>query len=244
MNYIHCCDSLDLLRHTSDDSVDLVYIDPPFNTGSERRRGDLFYCDTFGDYETFLRARLIECYRTMKSSGSIFFHIDCRNSPLCRILLDQIFGEKSFMNEIIWSYDYGGRTKKRWPAKHDNILWYAKNPNDYTFNYDEIDRVPYLAPSLVGSEKAARGKTPTDVWFMTIVPTMGRENTGYPTQKPLKLLERIVKVHSNPGDVLMDFFAGSGSFGEAAAKHGRSFILADSNRQAYSIMESRLDPYL
>lgn len=172
------------------------------------------------------------------------FHIDCRNSPLCRILLDQIFGEKSFMNEIIWSYDYGGRTKKRWPAKHDNILWYAKNPNDYTFNYDEIDRVPYLAPSLVGSEKAARGKTPTDVWFMTIVPTMGKENTGYPTQKPLKLLERIVKVHSNPGDVLMDFFAGSGSFGEAAAKNGRSFILADSNRQAYSIMESRLDPYL
>jgi site-specific DNA-methyltransferase (adenine-specific) len=144
------------------------------------------------------------------------------------------------MNEIIWAYDYGGRSKRYWPRKHDNILWYVKDSDNYTFNYEEIDRIPYMAPDLVGPEKAAIGKTPTGVWWMTIVPTNSKEKTGYPTQKPLKLLERIIKVHSNPGDWVLDFFAGSGTTGEAAAKHGRKFVLVDNKEEAVNIMKNRL----
>jgi site-specific DNA-methyltransferase (adenine-specific) len=147
------------------------------------------------------------------------------------------------MNEIIWAYDYGGRPKDRWPAKHDNILWYAMDPSNYIFNYDEIDRIPYMAPGLVSKEKAERGKVPTDVWWHTIVPTNGREKTGYPTQKPLGILERIVKVHSRPGNTVFDYFAGSGTTGEAAARHGRDFVLIDNNPQAAEIMATRLAPY-
>ena len=156
------------------------------------------------------------------------------------MLLDEVFGRDSFINEIVWAYDYGARSKSRWPAKHDNILWYAKDPDDYTFNYEDVDRIPYMAPGLVGPDKAARGKTPTDVWWHTIVPTNGKEKTGYPTQKPLGIVERIVRVHSNPGDVVLDFFAGSGTTGEAAAKLGRGFILVDNNPEAIRVMEKRL----
>ena len=156
------------------------------------------------------------------------------------MLLDEVFGRDSFINEIVWAYDYGARSKSRWPAKHDNILWYAKDPDDYTFNYEDVDRIPYMAPGLVSPEKAARGKTPTDVWWHTIVPTNGKEKTGYPTQKPLGIMERIVRVHSNPGDVVLDFFAGSGTTGEAAAKLGRDFILVDNNPEAIRVMEKRL----
>jgi len=155
-------------------------------------------------------------------------------------MLDQIFGRDSFRNEIIWAYDYGGKPRDRWPAKHDNLLWYSRSATDYTFNYDAIDRVPYMAPSLVGPEKAARGKIPTDVWWITVVPTNSREKTGYPTQKPLKLLERIVRVHSNPGDLVLDFFAGSGTTGQAAANLGRRFLLIDSSRDAVRVMRKRL----
>ena len=154
--------------------------------------------------------------------------------------LDGIFGRASFQNEIIWAYDYGARATKRWPAKHDNILWYSRSPTRYTFHFDAIDRIPYMAPSLVGPEKAARGKIPTDVWFITVVPTNSREKSGYPTQKPLKLLERIVRVHSNPGDLVLDFFAGSGTTGAAAAKLGRRFLLIDSSPDAVRAMRKRL----
>ena len=147
------------------------------------------------------------------------------------------------MNEIIWAYDYGARSKTRWSAKHDNILWYAKDPKNFIFNYQEMDRIPYMAPGLVGEEKARRGKTPTDVWWHTIVPTNGKERTGYPTQKPVGLLERIVKVHSKPGNLLLDFFAGSGTFGEAALKYGRKCILVDENHEAIEIMRERFEPY-
>ena len=158
-------------------------------------------------------------------------------------MLDEIFGRESFMNEIIWAYDYGGRSKSRWSAKHDNILWYAKTPKYYIFNFDEMDRIPYMAPGLVSKEKAARGKTPTDVWWHTIVSTNGSEKTGYPTQKPLGVLNRIVKVHSSPDDTLLDFFAGSGTFGEAAALHNRSSILIDNNESAIRHIMDRLALY-
>ncbi len=266
---ISLADNLEFLSGVSDDSVNLIYIDPPFNTGAKQsmtslktvrdddgdrtgfggnryrtERGDSkSYLDTFDDYIGFLAPRIEEARRVLAADGSLFLHVDYRESHYCKILLDQIFGRDSFMNEIIWSYDYGGRSKRKWPAKHDSIFWYTVDPKSYTFNVDAIDRIPYMAPSLVGKEKAARGKIPTDVWWQTIVPTNGKERTGYPTQKPLAILERIVKVHSNPGELVMDFFSGSGTTGMAAAKNDRSFTLVDANPEAVQVAVKRLVEY-
>ena len=171
--------------------------------------------------------------------GSLYFHIDYREVHYCKVLLDTIFGRDCFLNEIIWAYDYGGRPKNRWPPKHDNILLYVKDPANYVFNYDEIERIPYMAPGLVGPEKAARGKLPTDTWWHTIVPTNGKEKTGYPTQKPLGILRRIVQASSRPGDLVLDFFAGSGTTGAACLEFGRRFILVDDNPQAIEVMRHR-----
>jgi len=201
------------------------------------------YADRFDDFLGFLRPRLVEAHRVLSATGSLFFHIDPREVHYCKVMLDEIFGRQCFQNEIIWAYDYGARATKRWPAKHDNILWYTKDPETYTFHLGESDRIPYMAPELVGAEKAARGKTPTDVWWHTIVSPTGKEKTGYATQKPLGILERIVRVHSNPGELVLDFFAGSGTTGEAAAKHGREFCLVDESAEAIAVMEKRLAKY-
>ena len=271
-------DNLAVLQTMETESVGLIYIDPPFNTGKVQSRkrirvlrddggddrdggnngagarvgfggrrylsvvvGETGYGDSFGDYAGFLRPRLREAHRVLRAGGSLFFHIDWREAARCRLLLEEIFGGGAHcINEIIWAYDYGGRGKARWPAKHDNIYWFAKNPRDYVFNYDDIDRIPYMAPSLAGEEKAARGKTPTDTWWNTIVPTNGAEKAGYATQKPLAIVERIVRVHSKPDDIVLDFFAGSGTTGVAAAKNKRRFVLVDSNAQAISVMKTRL----
>jgi site-specific DNA-methyltransferase (adenine-specific) len=204
------------------------------------------YGDSFADYLGFLRPRLVEAHRILTPTGSLFFHIDPREVHYCKVLLDEVFagnggaGRACFQNEIIWAYDYGARPTKRWPAKHDNILWYTKDPSQYTFNLNSSDRIPYMAPGLVGAAKAARGKTPTDVWWHTIVSPTGKEKTGYPTQKPLGILERIVRVHSNPGDTVMDFFAGSGTTGVAAARNGRDYILIDQSAEAVKVMRKRL----
>ena len=198
------------------------------------------YADSFDDFAGFLRPRLVEAHRILTAHGALFFHIDPREVHYCKVLLDEIFGRECFQNEIIWAYDYGARSTKRWPAKHDNLLWYTRHPTRYTFNLEATDRIPYMAPGLVGADKAARGKTPTDVWWHTIVSPTGKEKTGYATQKPLGMLERIVRVHSNPGDRLLDFFAGSGTLGEAARRNGRSFTLIDENPQAIGVMEKRL----
>jgi site-specific DNA-methyltransferase (adenine-specific) len=270
MNSIDYGDNLPILKTIPSSSVDLIYIDPPFNTGKTQTRhqivtirdndgdrtgfqgrryrtvnvGSTRYSDHFDDYLGFLRPRLEEAYRVLTPTGSFFFHIDYREVHYCKIMLDDIFGRECFQNEIIWSYDYGARSKQKWPTKHDNILWYSKHPSKFTFNLDGCDRIPYMAPDLVGPVKAARGKTPTDVWWHTIVPTNGREKTGYATQKPLGIIERIVKVHSNRGETCLDFFAGSGTLGEAAAKHERQFILIDNNLQAIEVMEKRLARFL
>lgn len=263
---IYYGDNLDVLKDVPDASVNLIYIDPPFNTGKVQARtqistihdeesgdrvgfqgkryrtvklGTKQYHDIFDDYLGFLEPRLFEAHRILTPNGSLFFHIDYREVHYCKILLDLIFGRESFINEIIWAYDYGARSKSKWPAKHDNILWYARDPDNYQFHLEECDRIPYMAPGLVGPEKAALGKTPTDTWWHTIVSPNGREKTGYPTQKPRGVLDRIVKVHSQPGDVLMDFFAGSGTFGEAAVSHGRDCILIDNNPEAMHVMEKR-----
>ncbi len=260
-------ENLEVLAGLRDASVDLIYVDPPFNTGREQRRsrirarrvpagGDRTgfggrryvsepvasagFADRFDDFARFLEPRLVEAHRLLAPTGSFFLHLDPREVHYCKVMLDGIFGRDCFQNEIIWAYDYGGRSKKRWPAKHDNILWYTRDPARFTFCYDAIDRIPYMAPGLVGPEKAARGKTPTDVWWHTIVPTNSREKTSYATQKPLGILDRIVRVHSRPGDLLLDFFAGSGTLGESAARHGRDFILIDSNPEAVKVMRERV----
>lgn len=218
----------------------LIYIDPPFNTGDVQTIHGNSYNDSFDNFYEFICPRLTEGYRVLDDNGSMFVHLDYREVHYVKIFLDQLFGRSSFINEIIWSYDYGARSTKKWSTKHDTILWYAKNPKQYTFNYEAIDRIPYLAPGLVGAEKAERGKTPTDVWWNTIVPTNGKERVGYPTQKPLGILKRIVEVHSNEGDECLDFFAGSGSFGEACKLLNRNVTLIDQNEQAIEIMNKRL----
>jgi len=266
-------DNLTALRALPDASVELIYVDPPFNTGVTQKRtrirtvrdaeGDRtgfggrryrtetlasapIYADIFDDYLGFLRPRMIEAHRVLTPTGSLFLHIDPREVHYCKVMLDEVFahnngaGRACFQNEIIWAYDYGARATKRWPAKHDNILWYTKDPKAYTFHLDASDRIPYMAPGLVGAEKAARGKTPTDVWWHTIVSPTGKEKTGYPTQKPLGILERIVRVHSNPGDTVLDFFAGSGTTGVAALSNGRSAILIDQSPEACTLMRTRL----
>ncbi len=264
-NVIYFGDNLPILKKLASESIDLIYIDPPFNTRKIQRRtqirtvraedgdrvgfqgvryqtipiGTSAYLDWFDDFLGFLEPRLREAHRLLAEHGSLYFHIDYREVHYCKVLLDSIFGRECFLNEIIWAYDFGGRTKKKWPPKHDNILLYVKNPKKYLFNYEDIDRIPYMAPGLVGPQKAQRGKTPTDTWWQTIVPTNGKEKTGYPTQKPLKILERIVSASSPKGGVVLDFFAGSGTTGEAALKLGRSFILIDNNLDALWVMAKR-----
>jgi site-specific DNA-methyltransferase (adenine-specific) len=262
-------ENLAWLREQPGGAFDLVYVDPPFNTGRARaltrlaterveadgdgdrtgfagkryrtRKGEtLAYADRFDDYVAFLAPRLEEAQRVLTETGSLFVHLDPREVHYVKVFLDGLLGRASFKNEIVWSYDYGARSRTRWSAKHDTILWYAKDPARYTFEYDAIDRIPYMAPALVGEEKARRGKTPTDVWWNTIVSPTGKERTGYPTQKPLAILERIVAVHSRPGERVLDFFAGSGTTGVAAARLGRACTLVDENPAAIAVMRRRL----
>jgi site-specific DNA-methyltransferase (adenine-specific) len=324
-NQIFFGDNLEILKTLPSESVDLIYIDPPFNTGKTQKHtqvktvrsktgsrkgfqgqtykttelGTRAYNDSF-DFiehnelsntdlnkayktiapnasfyflELFLRPRLEEAKRLLKSNGSLYFHIDYREVHYCKILLDDIFGRECFINEIIWAYDYGGRPKSKWPAKHDNILFYVKDPENYIFNTHSIDKEPYMAPGLVGEEKAKRGKLPTDTWWpsftgtnkpllprdtwwfavakgqlndtwwQTIVPTASKERVGYPTQKPRKLIDRIIKASSNKNSVVLDFFAGSGTVGESCLELERQFILIDNNKQALEVMSERFAGY-
>ncbi|HEY1834425.1 MAG TPA: site-specific DNA-methyltransferase [Solirubrobacteraceae bacterium] len=259
-------DNLELLPGLPSASFQLIYIDPPFNTGKLQSRRTLravrdedgertgyqgrryrttllsksSYSDSFEDYLVFLEPRLLEAHRLLREDGTFYFHIDYREAHHCKLLLDEVFGRDCFLNEIIWAYDYGGRSKRRWPAKHDTILVYVKDPGRYHFDSEAVDREPYMAPGLVTPEKAARGKLPTDVWWHTIVPTAGREKTGYPSQKPEGILRRIVQASSRPGDWCLDFFAGSGTLGAVAAELGRRYVLIDSNPDAVAIMQARL----
>jgi site-specific DNA-methyltransferase (adenine-specific) len=198
------------------------------------------YRDRFDDYLAFLAPRLEQARRLLAREGTLYFHIDCRESHHCKLLLDEIFGRECFLNEIVWAYDYGARSKRRWPSKHDTILVYVKDPSAYFFDSAEVDREPYMAPGLVTAEKVAKGKLPTDVWWHTIVPTSGREKTGYPTQKPEGIVRRMVQASTRPGDWCLDFFAGSGTLGAVAARLQRRYVLIDSNPQAVAIMRARL----
>ena len=258
-------DNLQVLQQLPSACVPLIYIDPPFNTGKLQQRtqlrtrrsangdrtgfqgrryetvsvGTQAFGDVFDDFLAFLEPRLREAHRVLAPAGTLYFHIDYREVHYCKVLLDQIFGRSNFLNEIIWAYDYGARATKRWPAKHDNILMYVKDAKRYHFDTAAVARIAYMAPALVGPEKAARGKLPTDTWWHTIVSPTGKEKTGYPTQKPLGVLRRILQASSRPGDLVLDFFAGSGTTGAAALELGRSFLLVDSNPQALRVMRKR-----
>ncbi|MGN6189556.1 MAG: DNA-methyltransferase [Conexibacter sp.] len=264
---IHLADNMDVLPALPDEAFQLVYIDPPFNTGETQARRTLAmqpdpdggdrtgfkgvryrtrllaesrYRDAFEDYLAFLEPRLREAHRLLHASGTLYFHIDYREAHYCKLLLDELFGREQFLNELIWAYDYGARTKRRWPAKHDTILVYVKDVAKYFFDAEAVDREPYMAPGLVTPEKAAKGKLPTDVWWHTIVPTNGREKTGYPTQKPEGIVRRMVQASSRPGDWCLDFFAGSGTLGAVAAQLGRRYVLIDESADAVAVMRRRL----
>ncbi len=258
-------DNLEVAADLPDGCATLVYLDPPFNTGRRQIRrtlrtvadeagdrtgfggrryrteavGEASYEDAFDDYLGFLRPRLEAARRLLAEDGSLYVHLDFREVHYVKVLLDGLFGRDAFLNEIVWAYDYGARTKRRWPAKHDTILFYARDPDRYFFDLEAVDRIPYMAPGLVGPEKAARGKLPTDTWWHTIVSPTGKEKTGYPTQKPVGILERIVRASSRPGDLVVDLFAGSGTTGEAALRHGRRFLLVDRSAEAIAVMRKR-----
>ncbi len=255
------------LARLPDGAFDLIYMDPPFNTGRAQRRDtmsvelddsssrvgfggrrysstllrSLAYDDAFADYLAFLAPRLERARELLAPHGTLYFHIDYREAHYCKLLLDELFGRDAFLNELIWSYDYGAKPRRRWPAKHDTILVYVRTPGAHHFDADAVEREPYMAPGLVGAEKAARGKRPTDVWFHTIVPTTGREKTGYPTQKPEGVLRRIVAASSRPGGWCLDPFAGSGTLGAVCAELGRRYVLVDSNPVAIEVMRDRLE---
>lgn len=261
-------DSLTLLRSLPDESVDLIYTDPPFNTGKRQRAkrlraapdgevlrpgfdgrerayeiaSDHAYDDDapFDEFLAWLKENLVEMHRVLTPTGSLYLHLDWHAVHYAAIALDEIFGRKRFRGEIIWAYDFGGRPRNAWPRKHDTILWYTKS-DTWTFNRDDMDRLPYLAPSLVGPEKAARGKLPTDVWVRTIVPTASLDRTGWPTQKPIEIIERIVKASSNPGELCLDPFVGSGTSAVAFERLGRRYIVGDMDAEAVRITTRRLE---
>jgi site-specific DNA-methyltransferase (adenine-specific) len=254
------------LRRLPEAAFDLAYVDPPFNTGRAQTRrtlsvaadpvgsrvgfggrryrsqllSQLSYDDAFADYLSFLEPRLTRIRELLAPHGTLYFHIDYREAHYCKLLLDEIFGRDAFLNELIWAYDYGAKPRRRWPAKHDTILVYVRTPGAHHYDADAVEREPYMAPGLVSAEKAARGKRPTDVWFHTIVPTNGREKTGYPTQKPEGVLRRIVSASSRPGGWCLDPFAGSGTLGAVCQELGRRFVLVDSSPVALEVMRERL----
>ena len=264
-NLVVAGDNLPILRGLPDQSFQLIYIDPPFNTGKVQSRQSLktvrtdtpvagsrvgfqgqtyetvrgkvtAYNDSFSDYWGFLEPRLDEAWRLLAPTGTLYLHLDYREVHYAKVLLDALFGRECFLNEIIWAYDYGGRSKRKWPAKHDNILVYVKDQKRYYFDSESVDREPYMAPGLVTPEKAARGKLPTDVWWHTIVSPTGKEKTGYATQKPEGILRRIIQASSRPGDWVLDFFAGSGTTGAVAGQLERRFVLIDENPEAIAVM--------
>ncbi|HVE67935.1 MAG TPA: site-specific DNA-methyltransferase [Solirubrobacteraceae bacterium] len=233
-------ENLEVLPALPDGAFDLVYIDPPFNTGRRQSRRALGYEDSHADYLAFLRPRLEHARRLLAEHGTLYVHLDPRESHYVKVMLDELFGRECFLNEIVWAYDYGGKPRNRWPAKHDTILVYVRTPGAHWFDADAVEREPYMAPGLVTAEKAARGKMPTDTWWHTIVPTNSAEKTGYPTQKPEGVVRRIVAASSRPGGWCLDFFAGSGTLGAVCAGLGRRYVLVERNPEAVEIALRRL----
>jgi site-specific DNA-methyltransferase (adenine-specific) len=255
-NCVHHGQALNFLQSLDDSSIDLIYTDPPFGTGdmqtmSRKKAGTVIskieYSDKFSNYMEFLEPHLWEMHRVLKDTGTMYLHLDWRWVHYAKVVCDEIFGYDNFLNEIIWSYNFGGRGKDRFPQKHDTILVYAKELGKHTFNWDDIDRIPYAAPALQyagrtkeeAEKRIAEGQVPTDVWSMSIVGTASKERIGYPNQKPLKLIKRIIAASSNPNDIVIDPFVGSGSTAGAAIEMDRRFIVNDASQHAIDTMKKR-----
>jgi site-specific DNA-methyltransferase (adenine-specific) len=271
LNSIITADNFSVLRKLPNECIDMIINDPPFNTGTTKvatvikteqdDKGDRVgfggktyktipildknasFSDSFDDYLGYLYPRMVDAHRALKPTGSLFMHLDYREVHYVKVMLDSIFGRDNFINEIIWAYDFGAKSKRKWPTKHDNILFYAKDAKKYYFDWNSMERIPYMAPGLAGEEKAKKGKVPTDCWWHSILGTNSRERMAYPTQKPVALYQRLIKVHTKPGDIILDPWAGSGTIGEAAAELGRSYILVDNNPEALRKMKARLKKY-
>jgi len=250
-----------------ENQVDLIYIDPPFFTNrtfparigrgeDSRKPAEWSLAEGYGDswadldaYLEFLYQRLLVMYRLLSPTGSLYLHLDWHANSYARILLDEIFGSDRLLNEIIWTYHGPSPIRSAFNRKHDTILAYVKS-DKYTFNADAI-RQPYN-PSTIQTFRASpkagfgkvpdleRGKVPEDWWYFPVVARLHKERTGYPTQKPEALLERIILASSNPGDLVADFFCGAGTAAVAAARLGRTFLAVDSSFRAMHATRRRL----
>lgn len=253
---VHRKSASDLLTSLVDRSIDMIYTDPPFGTGdmqtmTRRKTGSVVskieYCDKYDNYMEFLEPHVRDMHRVLKDTGTMYLHLDWRWSHYAKVMCDDIFGYDNFLNDVVWSYNFGGRSRDRWPTKHDNILVYVKNRGKHTFNWDSIDRIPYTAPNVqyIGRSKEdaekriAEGQVPTDVWSLSIVGTASKERIGYPNQKPVKLVRRTILASSNPGETVLDPFAGSGTTAVAALQCDRNFITCDNNIDSIEVMKKR-----
>ncbi len=246
-------DNLVVMRELETGSATLVYADPPFGTNKDRRGTAGEYEDSWGhvrEYITWLRPRLVEMCRLLRPDGTLYLHLDRRSVHHARLLLDELFGARCFQNEIIWHYTGGGRGTLSFPHKHDNILVYHKGES-YKFNADAV-REPYAptsgyASSGITAASGKRyvphplGKVVDDVWKIPIVNPLSRERTGYPTQKPEALLERILLASSDAGDLVLDPFSGSGTTAAVAQKLDREWVAIDSNPEAITATRTRLE---
>ena len=262
IHHLYCTDNRTWLANAINEGqqFDLIYMDPPFCSGADYAQtfningiqhavkgfGDIFTVD---DYLQFIYERIVLLKDVLNPSGSIFVHCDYQQSHNIRAILDEVFGEKRFRNEIIWHYTGGGRSKKYFSRKHDSIFWYT-NGDTWTFNTEEI-RIPYkptsgYAKGGITSKSGKKylpnpkGTLPDDTWDIPILNPLAKERTGYPTQKPLTLLDRIILACSNPGDLILDPFMGSGTTGISAIKNNRRFIGLDQNWNSIHLMRRRL----
>jgi len=257
---------LSALLETHTEQIDLIYIDPPFFTnrkfsarvgrGEDSRKPkdwqlDHGYGDTWNDldaYIQFLYDRLLLAYKLLKPTGTIYLHLDWHADAYARLLMDEIFGAERLLNEIIWTYHGPSPIRSAFNRKHDTILSYTKTEN-YTFNVDDV-RTEYsqnTVKTFKSSSKAGfgkvpdleRGKVPEDWWYFPVVARLHSERTGYPTQKPEQLVERVIRASSNPGDLVLDFFSGSGTTAAVAARNNRRFIAVDASSKAIHIAQER-----
>jgi DNA modification methylase len=256
-------DNLAFLATLPDASVDLVYADPPFGTQKTRRLASP--SPTFDDvwdggvrgYVDWMRPRLRELHRVLRTTGSLFLHADWRASHRLRVELDEVFGEDCFRNEIVWHYGLGGRAPANaFARKHDTILFYARS-DGARFNATRGDVTPAMAAKYAHEDEHGRrfmrsygrryylqgGKRHDSVWQIPAIAPGARERLGYPTQKPEALLERIVEAASNPGDLVLDPFLGSGTTAVVALRLGRAFVGCDRSPDAIAVTQARLDAF-
>ena len=243
MNQLYYNDNLDVLESFSDNSIDLVYADPPFNTGKDWGAFNDKWEKGLAGYLDFIRPRIEEIHRILKDTGSFYLHCDPTASHYLKVLCDQIFGITNFQNEIVWGYRTGGNSKKRFPKKHDVLLFYTKSPD---YQHTPLKERIYYRSSFLASDIDEKGRHYADTYIRDVWDDIGillnihKERIGYPTQKPIALLERVINASSNKNDVVLDPFCGSGTTLDAAHKLGRNWIGIDEGEQAIETTTFRL----